>query len=344
MAMKRFILLVTKPYSFPILNPVYRYLVDSGIGEVRWFLGKNIKDQPVPGGALRSNSEVLDYNPDAVLVPGNVVPDFWPGLKVQIFHGLGEEKKGHYRVTGFFDLYCTPGPFMTNIFNALAEKYKTFLVRETGWPKLDAIPEYLSPEASHELIQFKSPDPILLYAPTFSPRYTSAPDLLPQIQSLLDKPMNWIIKFHDLMDKDIIRRAKRLACDKLKVIESDNILPAMAVSDMLIADTSSVTYEYLLFDKPIITYKSTCRLDKGLNLDTPDELFGAIVRSLEDPDELSAIRKLYRAELHPYHDGKSSERLINTVHDVLEGSELSQLKRKRPAWIRRRQVRKQFSA
>jgi len=45
---------------------------------------------------------VVAYNPDVVIVPGNVVPHFWPGLKVQIFHGLGEEKRGHYRITGFF--------------------------------------------------------------------------------------------------------------------------------------------------------------------------------------------------------------------------------------------------
>ena len=48
-------------------------------------------------------------------------------------------KKGHYDITGFFfDLYCTPGPLITEKFQVLQKKYKSFfLVKETGWPKLD---------------------------------------------------------------------------------------------------------------------------------------------------------------------------------------------------------------
>jgi len=313
------------------------------LGEVRWFLGKNVQNQQLLGITLTTNEEVHEFNPDVVLVPGNVVPDFWPGIKVQIFHGLGEEKKGHYRITGFFDLYCTPGPHMTQKINALEQKHKSFLVKETGWPKLDAISQYSSSEKAHESCQFETNDPIILYAPTFSPRYTSAPALIPQIRSLIDKPLNWLIKFHDLMDKDLVKMAKKLECENIKIVESNNIIPLMAESDILIADTSSVTYEYLLFNKPIITYKSTTRIDKGLNIDLPEEIFGAIVRSMEDPNEFSEARKSYLADLHPYTDGKSSERLIETILKIIRENQLTGLKKKNPGWVRKRQARKQFS-
>ena len=65
---------------------------------------------------LKSSEQVKFFSPDAIIVPGNVVPDFWPGIKVQIFHGLCEEKIGHYDITGFFDLYCTPSFYITDKF------------------------------------------------------------------------------------------------------------------------------------------------------------------------------------------------------------------------------------
>ena len=42
----------------------------------------------------------------------------------------------------------------------------------------------------------------------------------------------------------------------------------------------------LLFNRPIITYKAETRFEKGLNIVQSDDLIGAIVRSIEDPDEL----------------------------------------------------------
>ncbi len=42
------------------------------------------------------------------------MPGFIPGLKVQVFHGLNEDKRGiDYRERGLFDLYCTEGPIRT---------------------------------------------------------------------------------------------------------------------------------------------------------------------------------------------------------------------------------------
>ena len=97
------LLFITKPYSFSVLNPIRSYCERENI-EVSWFKASSAKSVKVIGSVLTSTNDVMQFEPDAVIVPGNVVPDFWPGLKVQIFHGLGEEKKGHYDITDFFDL------------------------------------------------------------------------------------------------------------------------------------------------------------------------------------------------------------------------------------------------
>ncbi len=292
---------------------------------------------------LRTNAEVSEYQPDAILVPGNVVPDFWPGLKVQIFHGLGEEKRGHYRITNFFDLYCTPGPHMTKRFNQLSRRHGHFLVRETGWPKLDNIDFGKTCSQAKQELGFDPDRPLILFAPTFSPRYSCAESLWPAIRDLLDKQFQWVFKFHDLMDRDFVRRVENTAHPNLTLWREPDILPLMTAADIMVSDTSSVVYEYLLLDRPIITYKAQVRRDKGLDIAVPEDLFGALVRSLEDPGEFHVNRQDYLADLHPYRDNRSSQRVIEAVESVLESGEIAGLKPKRPNFIQKRQVRKLFS-
>lgn len=45
-----------------------------------------------------------------VLCPGNFVDFRLPGIKVELFHGIGIEKPSHYKIRRFFDLYLTSGP------------------------------------------------------------------------------------------------------------------------------------------------------------------------------------------------------------------------------------------
>ncbi|NOZ04458.1 MAG: CDP-glycerol glycerophosphotransferase family protein [FCB group bacterium] len=338
----KYLLLVTKPYSFSILEPVQEVIRDFSLGEVRWYVAGTARLHEPPGERITTHSEVTNFNPDAVIVPGNVVPHFWPGLKVQIFHGLGEEKKGHYRITGFFDLYCTPGPFMTGKFNELAARKGHFIVRETGWPKLDRLDLSTSVKQKKRALGLDPDRPVILYAPTFSPKYSSANDLLPAIESLLSSPYQWIVKFHDLMDKTTVSRFKALRGKHLMVVDSDDILPAMEASDVLVTDTSSVAYEYLLLDRPLITYQAVSRIDKGINIMRPGELCGAIERSFNDPGEFASNREFYRKQLHPYRDGKSSRRVVGAVENVLRSGEVKRLQPKPRNWYRKKQIHRMF--
>jgi len=337
----KLLLFVSKSYSFSILKPVQNAAEQSG-HTVKWFTANSAKVISPTKELLSSSDDVTKYKPDAVIVPGNVVPDFWPGLKVQIFHGLGEEKKGHYRITGFFDLYCTPGPHMTEKFQTLSEKHGHFLVKETGWPKLDMLKT--STQNQRKLsFGLQQDDPIILYAPTFSPRYTSAPALLSTITRLCNvKPFHWFVKFHPLMDINTISKYKSIQKDNLRIIDDPDVIPAMEASDILITDTSSVAHEYLFLDRPIITYKATTRKNKGINLTNPEDLESAIEVSLASPKQFSSNRLSYLNQLHPYTDGKSSERIIKTIQAVLDSEEHLNLKSKPKNWIKKYQIRRYF--
>ena len=341
----KFLFFVTKPYSFSILEPIQDLITESNSGTVKWFTASSALNFTCPGNQLKSNEGVQDFNPDVVLVPGNVVPHFWSGLKVQVFLGLDEEVKGFYNITGFFDLYCTTGPVMTETFSEIAKQKKHFIVEETGWPKLDPVfkNKWIFNDQKNQLTKQYglNPElPLLLYAPTFPAKYTSAPDLLDTIHNLNNSKYNWIIKFHPLMDKSIQEQFKQLENDHLRVVDELNILPIMAGSDLMITDTSSVAYEFLSFDRPLITYQALARKDKGINIQIPTELSSAIERSLKDPDELSTNRASCLREIHPYSDGCSSDRVQQAIARILNDGLLNELKQKPLNIIRKYQIRK----
>ncbi|UCH10387.1 MAG: CDP-glycerol glycerophosphotransferase family protein [Fidelibacterota bacterium] len=340
---RRYLFFVSKPYSFAILEPLQHYLEAETRGTVRWFLASTARDFEAPGEILATPAEVRDYQPEAVLAPGNVVPPSWPGLKVQIFHGLDDEVKGFYNINGLFDLYCTHGPAMTNRYNSLASRYRYFLVRETGWPKLDPLAHPQNSQLMRRELGLDPQQPVLLYAPTFPRKYTSAPELLNSIARLSGGPYFWLVKFHPLMDEEIVDQYRVLCGENFLVVDDLNILPYMQAADILITDTSSVAYEFLLLDRPLITYRTLARQDKGIDLTQPSELEQAIERCMRQPQEFSAPRAAYLSELHPYTDGESSSRVVSAIEEVLDQDLHQQLHRKPLNLIRRLKVHRMLA-
>src|SRR5690606_16419568 len=176
------------------------------------------------------------------------------GVKVQVFHGLAGEKKGHFRIRNYFDLYLTQGPYFTEGFKRLMKKHDDFEVKETGWCKLDPLFQYQEEykRERDELLEKSDRKTLLLYAPTFSPSLTSASSAVHSIFEIADKEdVYLLIKFHDLMDPKVVNQYHALAAKRnnVKIVEDRNILKTLIMSDFLISDTSSVVYEFILLNK-----------------------------------------------------------------------------------------------
>jgi CDP-ribitol ribitolphosphotransferase / teichoic acid ribitol-phosphate polymerase len=319
----RAVLFCANPYAFGILEPLHHEL-KSRSADVIWFVPERL----VTGFPLRdfvsytsSIQVIYDFKSDAIFVPGNEVPHYLRGVKVQVFHGLAGEKRGHFRVRNYFDLYLTQGPYFTVGFQTITRNRTDIEVKETGWCKLDYLfknhPEYLADKKA--LLDKHNRQQVVLYAPTFSPRLTSTITAFKEVFALADSPeVLLLIKFHDLMDVEVAARyaeeAKRR--DNVIIIQDRNIIKTMIMSDLMISDTSSVVYEFLLLNKPVVTIRSTSANIEWCDIQDIDLLKFTILRQLAN-DTFQDVRKKTIALYHPYTDGLSSKRMIDAVEDYI---------------------------
>lgn len=316
------ILFCNLPYAFAILKPLADELEKRNESYL-WYVPKNhIEAFPYSTMPYTSNLEKAErFQSDVIFVPGNDVPYWLRGLKVQIFHGLAGEKKGHFRIRGYFDLYLTQGPYFTQKFQALAKKHKNFDVIETGWCKLDKLftihKETL--ERKIKLLKQYHAKKIVLYAPTFSPSLTSAKKLTDTIQSLAkQKEILVCIKFHDKMDKEIIKDYQNIDAPNLLILHDKDITPALQIADLMVSDTSSVVYEFILLDKPVITLESASEHINWLNLHEPDKIYEEVLNTLQGHDVYKSQRADTIAMYHPYNDGNSAKRMIEVTNEYID--------------------------
>lgn len=312
------VLFSQNPYAFGILEPIMMVLKEKKF-EYLWFVKDSIKEKfPFKNEPFTSEMvDVIAFHSDVIFVPGNEVPYYLRGLKVQVFHGLAGEKKGHFRVRHYFDLYLTQGPYFTKKFIDLKNKFKDFDVIETGWPKLDIYGKELHKydDEKEKLLVKHNAKKIILYAPTFSPSLTSAQFLINEFKELAsDKEYLILIKFHDLMAVDLIKAYKIMAKETSNIIfeEERNIIKFLLMADIMISDTSSVVYEFLLLNKPVITYKSRSKLIKWDNSNEYGNLAEKVQSNFEE-DKFKQQRKYIVQEYHPYSDGNSALRMVETV-------------------------------
>ncbi|NOR44555.1 MAG: hypothetical protein GQ534_03135 [Candidatus Delongbacteria bacterium] len=334
----KYLFYISKFYSITIIKPLMEYL-DTTQDEYAILVSRKVKKKITEKNIWSDKTiittirEGIEFNPDFCLSPGNYVDFRLPGIKVEIFHGIGIEKPSHYEIRHFFDVYLTSGPVVTEKFEALRKKYGYFLVRETGWAKMDYIMKYPS-ENIRGKYEFPAYKKIILYAPTFSKKMQSADALTEIIPSIIKDDEIWLIKFHEFMDKSVIQNIKELNDTRIVLLGTHDITPYLYIADVMISDTSSVIYEFMALDKPVITFKTMARKDKGIDISSAGELRLTLDRILVNPEEHSEIRKKHMDEVNPYLDGNISSNIFKTLEKIKENNELP--KKKKPLNIFRK--------
>jgi len=316
----KYILFCTNTYSFGILSPFIKIFKKKNYNWV-WYVDKKIQHFfPFPNEKYTSKiSDLILFRSDVILVPGNDVPHYLRGVKTQVFHGFAGEKKGHFRVRDYFDLYLTQGPYFTSEFNRLKKLHGNFEVMQTGWPKFDKMFKNKKKltEEKYKILKKYDVQHIVLYAPTFSPSLTSAESIIPEIIRIARSKKNilFLIKFHPLMHPKYIKFCKQIEnkIENINLIKKQCVLDSIYVSDLMISDTSSTIYESLLMDKPVISFNSISKNIVWDNFSNIKQLEDLIDNNL-DNDPFKSKRKIVYQNYHPYNDGQSAERMIDSIN------------------------------
>ena len=312
--MRKYLFYISQLYAFAIVRPLQNIIISRG-DDVAWFFDYPKKLLPYlrPNEKfLKTVKEVKDYNSCAVFVPGNVVPDFFPGIKVELFHGFHVRKRsderGHFRIRNFFDLYCTQGSDTTNPFKSLEKAHGSFEVVETGWSKMDPLFE-ISPNT-----KLKKNRKVVLLTSTFTPRLSGAASLFETVRKLAETgKWKWLVNFHPKMNKGVVAKYRSIQSENLVFIETDDVIPLLKEADIMVSDTSSVISEFLLLHKPVVTFRNRAPGPYLLNITEPEKLEETIALGLTHPKALIKEIKAYSDHIHPYRDGRSSIRVLEAT-------------------------------
>ena len=247
---------------------------------------------------------------------------------VMIYHGIGLKTSYYTDLTKEMDLICVESKereqkLKSENFNAIC----------TGFPKFDLL------DIEKKTI-FK--ENFILYAPTFFP--SSLQKTIPILNQLNQFKIK--IKLHHFfwtktkyisirnnLEKEIIKSSN------IEVIPFHiyNIIELFFNSDILISDYSSVIFEYLIMNKPIIQMKyHTSRLKYKLfpsllkkrldndrlkkinftfNCDNPNKLLILVEKALQNPNKLSKERKSAFSKFLSNIDNNCSKRILNSISD-----------------------------
>jgi hypothetical protein len=322
--MADYLLFATERYAVPILEPLALALQAAGHGVYAWLV------DGAAGSALAAPvrrvglHEALALKPRAVFSAANWVPPFIGGSKVQVFHGFNVEKRsddrGHFRLRGLFDLYCTQGPATTGLFSALSARERHFAVVETGWPKLDPVFRGDAIDA----VALRKPAgarPVVMFASTFTKNLSAAPHLVDAIAAEVARgDRYWLLTLHPKCPSHEFKRYRAMAGANAAFVETEQLVSAELAADVLLADTTSVVSEFAVQHKPVVTFRNCAPKPHMLDFADPEQLRAMLDHAFAPDAQLQAALVAYADLIHPYRDGRSSERVLAATEALLRGT------------------------
>jgi len=320
-APRRWVMLASEAYALPILRPLAACAQARG-HQVLWLAPDAVAARLQPGEQrIGSGRQLRAFKPHAVFATVNRIPPFFPGLQVQLFHGLNLHKRdpaqGQFRMLGLFDLYCSHGPATTAPLQQLATQRRDFGVVETGWPKLDAL--FAAPGTQVQaLLAAAGGRPRVMYASTFNAPLSQASRCLPVLEALIARgDRYWLLTLHPMSPPAVRERYRALAGPNACYLEAEHVVAMMQAADVLVCDTSSVVEEFILLDKPVVTVCHRQPQPCMHDVRSPDEIDAAIDAALAMPGAAAQARRAYAMQIHPATDARAAERVLAAVEQRL---------------------------
>lgn len=246
---------------------------------------------------------------------------------IHFFYKLMKKEDTYYIVNSVYEGKCRKLAFDA--------KDKQLII--SGSPRLDALfndikgSDIFMEDDFKNIIRLKEQGKkIFVYMPTFrdTGKNISHWLLSEKLKQFLDKNnIVLLCKLHQ-HDSNLIDFSSE---EFYKVANTSDIYPILKYTDALITDYSSVYFDYLLLDKPIIyhipdivEYTEQCRgfyrpyetLTAGVYTKTEDELLSALKNVIDGIDNYKEKRKELRDEMFVYQDGNNCERVYEFIKSL----------------------------
>jgi CDP-glycerol glycerophosphotransferase (TagB/SpsB family) len=145
------------------------------------------------------------------------------------------------------------------------------------------------------------------------------------------------------MPESIVSQYQSLQGPNVTFKHSDEgILPLLKAADAMLCDTSSIMLEFLVQKKPVVTFNSSILGPQLVNVNNIQDIEPALTNALTRPHDLMQEIEKYANYIHPFRDGKSSERALQAADDFIDNNEMSRLKKKPLNLGRKIQIRKRM--
>ena len=355
-ARKRVLFEAASPMSVTIFRPLYERLKKDPRLEL-WFTTKATAWRPQdvfgPFGItdnILTRDVAARFKTDAYLNA-----DFWDMTwlhrrtrRIHLFHGVA----GKYNLDAPVDLAPTIASFDCLMF-VNADRRRRYidagLIADdhdraplVGYPKLDCLVDGSLDRASiARALGLDTTTPTVIYAPTWSPQSSLNSMGLEVVDRLAAEGLQVIVKLHDRSyDRrergsggvDWAEQLARYDGHRLvRIARESNGCPFMVAADAMVSDHSSIAFEYMLLDRPLVIIdrpalieKAAISRDKVARLRAaadvaadPAALAAAVVNALRHPGLLSAERQRTAADLF-YKPGTATDRAVALMYRLLE--------------------------
>ena len=355
-ARKQVLFDAVSPMSFAIFRPIYERLKRDPRIEM-WFTahGQVWQPQEIYGPPGIVENVVPASHAAWMKVDLYVNADFWDMTwlhrrtrRVHLFHGVA----GKYGLDAPVDLAPTIATFDCLMFANVDRRRRWVeagLVPDdpvraglVGYPKVDALVDgSLDRGQIASALGLDPRVPTVIYAPTWSPHSSLNSMGEEAIERLAACGLQVIVKLHD---RSYDRRdrgsggvdwAERLAKydshPLVRVAHGGDSSPLLAASDLLISDHSSIAFEFMLLDRPVVVLdrpglvqqaainpeKVNLLRSAAVVVHEPVALPAAVSSALHQPDTMSAERQSVAAQLF-YKPGSATHRAVDLIYMLIE--------------------------
>ena len=120
------------------------------------------------------------------------------------------------------------------------------------------------------------------------------------------------------MASETFARYRALENDNLSFYDTGSVLDLLHRADVIVRDNSSILQEFLLLKKPVVTYRNRDPQTCMINITQATDLEKAVRQALAPNETLLKAIEAYGPSMTPFLDGASSERVLDTVEEMIQ--------------------------